>query len=204
MKTSKPKAPLIGENFSGPVDNGPRAPLQRKEDPAATEKIEGATEPKEPVSAADKAKKYREDLEAAGISVTKAREILDAVVFKDCYTEDLLIHGRLKVGVRTRIYDDMQRIMVALETEAPAFHVHTDDLVARYNVAASLDYYQDTRFEHPNPETATFDELSAAFDSRMKFLLARPTPIIASLISAVNKFDSTMSAVFAEGAPEDF
>ena len=204
MDITKPKAPLIGEHFSGPKDNGPRTPLQRKEDLTPEEKIEEAVTPDKPETAADKAQTYREGLDAAGISTTKAREILDAVVFNDCYTEDVVIQGRLKVGIRTRIYDDLQRIMQALESEAPAFAVHTDDLVARYNVAASLAYYKDIRFDHPDPEIATFDEVTEAFHRRMKFLLARPTPIIDRLIAAVNKFDRVMMAVFAEGAPEDF
>lgn len=200
----KLQAPLIGENFSGPRDNGPRTPLQSKDEDTVAEKIENAPTITGPLSAADKAQKFRDTLEDAGVSLTKAREILDAVIFNEHYTEDIVIYGRLKAGLRTRIYDDLQRIIHALESEAPAFATHTDDLVARYNVAASLVYYQDTRFEFPDPKTATFDELRSAFDIRMKFLLALPTPIISGLFQAVRKFDTTIDAVFAEGAPEDF
>lgn len=205
MSETKPQAPLIGENFSGPRDNAPRKSLQRKDDSETAAKIEAAGSEDEPLSGKDKAQAYRDALEKAGITVIKAREILDAVVFKDCYQEDLALLGkRLKVGIRTRVYDDMQRIMKALESEAPAFPVHTDDLVARYNVAASLAYYQDTRFEFPDPQTATFNEVEEAFNLRMKFLIGLPTPVISRLITAVNEFDSIITAVFAEGAPEDF
>lgn len=204
MSNTKPKAPLIGENFSGPQDNGPRPSLQSKAEIPVAEKIENASTSVEPLSAADKAQKYRDALTEADISIVKAREILDAVIFEDCYTEDIILHGRLKVGIRTRIYDDLQRIMHALESEAPAFAAHTDDLIARYNVAASLAYYQDTRFEFPDPKKASFAEISTAFDLRMKFLLGLPTPVITSLIQAVRKFDADINMVFSEGAPEDF
>jgi len=212
MGNSKTTAPLIGSHFSGPVDNGPRKPLQgkaeneevRASEKSVEEKIKDAVATPEVLTAAEKAQIYREGLEKAGIPLEKARAILDAVIFQNCYTEDLVILGRLKVGIRTRVYEDLQRIMQALESEAPAFSVHTDDLVARYNVAASLAYYQDTRFVFPDPSTASFQELTDAFDKRMKFLMSLSTPVISSLINAVNKFDQVMAAVFSEGAPEDF
>ena len=205
MSDTKPQAPLIGEDFSGPRDNGPRVPLQSKEDEDVGAILsEAVSTPTPPLTAPEKAKKYREELEKADIPLVKAREILDAVIFKDCYREDKVLLGRLKVGIRTRIYDDLQRIMKALEEEAPAFPAHTDDLIARYNVAASLAYYKDTQFAFPDPKTATFIEIAAAFEIRMKFLLGLPTPVISCLIDAVGKFDNMVAAVFAEGAPEDF
>ena len=206
MVDTKTQAPLIGANFSGPVDNGPRRPLQSKEESEQTveEKIEDAATPPPVLSAAEKAQKYREGLEAAGVSLEEARKILDAVIFHNCYEEDVVIHGKLRVGIRTRVYEDLQRIMQALESEAPSFPVHTDDLVARYNVAASLAYYQDTRFEFPDPGKASPIEMQDAFNRRMKFLMSRSTPVITKLIEEVSKFDQKMTAVFAEGAPEDF
>jgi hypothetical protein len=212
MVDVKPQAPLIGPNFSGPVDNGPRKSLQSKDEVEAEstpektgeEKLDEVVESKRPLTAAEKAKRYREGLEEAGIPLEKARAILDAVIFKNCYIEDVVLLGRLKVGIRTRVYEDLQRIMHALETEAPAFPVHTDDLVARYNVAASLAYYQDHRFEFPDPGTASLQEITSAFEKRMQFLMSLSTPVVSSLIEAVNKFDRVMATVFAEGAPEDF
>ena len=70
--------------------------------------------------------------------------------------------------------------------------------------AASLAYYQDTQFEFPDPVTASVDDQTKAFQKRMKFLLALPTPVTMKLIEAVNKFDQDMTVIFAEGAPEDF
>lgn len=217
MGNEKTQAPLIGANFSGPLHNAPRKPLQGKEavqeekaedeegqEEQVEEKIQEAVANAKSLTPAEKAQKYRDDLEKAGIPLERARSILDAVIFKNVYVQDLTILGRLKVGIRTRVYDDLQRIMHALESEAPAFPVHTDDLIARYNVAASLAYYQDTQFEFPDPATASVDDQTKAFQKRMKFLLALPTPVTMKLIEAVNKFDQDMSVVFAEGAPEDF
>ncbi len=208
----KNEAPLIGEDFSGPVENGPReAPLQRKDTPP--EELEealgigsdkSALEETKPLTPEDKAKQYRKGLEELEIPIEKAREVLDEVIFNRAYTADIVIGGKLRVGLRTRVYNDTQRVLLSLEAEVPTFPVHTDDLIARYNVAASLAYYSDDKFDFPDVRTAKTTEIEEAFHKRMRYLTSLPEVIINRLIAATGKFDQEMAAIFADGAPEDF
>lgn len=209
--TQQNPAPLIGDNFSGPDGNGPRAkPLQSKE--SSTDKKTDTSEKdkkeeKEPKStkltAAQKAEAYKENLEELDIPIEKAREIMDEVIFKNAYVHPVKI-GKLTVGLRTRVYQDLQRLMEVLEAEGPSFPVHTDDVVSRYNVAASLAYCGNKQFDFPESGVATAEEVEKAYGERMAFLLSRPIAVVNRLIQETVKFDQMITAVFAEGAPEDF
>ena len=213
------KAPLIGSEFSGPKDNAPREQsLQRKVAPKTSEAAPPAAEESsdeeerkpasskdKPLTAAEKAVAYQEGLEEMEIPLDKARMILDAVIFEGVYTETLYIGGkRLPVDLRTRVYQDMQRLMHALEEEATSFPVHTNDIVAHYNVAASLARYGETHFAFPDVGSASDDEVAKAFKIRLKFLTSLPVTVINRLINHVVVFDRMIETVFAEGAPEDF
>jgi len=204
---SKNDAPLVGENFSGPKNNGPRKEsLQRKESPEVKEDMKPEdfkAAPKTKLSTADKAKVYRETLEELDIPIEKARGIMDEVVTNDFYIHHAHI-GKLKVGLRTRVYSDLERLMRVLEEEGPSFPVHTDDVVARYNVAASLAYFGDKSFDFPAVEPESYADVEAAFGVRLAYLRARPIAVINRLITETQKFDLMIAAIFAEGAPEDF
>lgn len=191
-------AALVGQ-FKGPKDNSPRVSKPTEDTPEKTE------EKKEDATPVDKAKAYQEGLEAAGIKVEEAREILDDVLFKQGYNEVVKVGGKLPVTLRTRVYNDSQRVMHFLESEAPTFPMHVSDLVARYNVAASLGAYGDKVFEFPIEEgKVTVQDVEDAFHVRLRFIMALPTPVIDRLITLTGDFDRKVAAAFADGAPEDF
>jgi hypothetical protein len=210
----KEKAPLIGADFSGPQDNAPRIPsLQSKDPQPAKEPVTTGVEeiPDEippvkskPLTAAEKAEEYKQNLKELDIPIEKARVVLDNVIFNKAHVEDIVVGGKLRIGLRTRVYQDLRRIMHVLEAEAPSYPVHTQDLVARYNVAASLAYYGETKFDFPDFASEKEEEVMKAFDARMNFLLSLPSPIVNRLINETVKFDRMVEAIFAEGAPEDF
>lgn len=208
--TQKSEAPLIGKNFSGPPENAPRkSSLQSKEEAPTEEKEPEKESEKKPninpkkLTAADKAELYKKNLEELDIPIEKAREIMDEVITHNTYVHTTYI-GKLKIGLRTRVYQDLQRLLSILEEEGPSFPIHTDDVVSRCNVAASLAFYGDRVFDFPDIEKVTPEDVTAAYGERISFLLSRPIAVINRLIEETIKFDDMISAIFAEGAPEDF
>jgi hypothetical protein len=214
--------PLVGQ-FSGPPGNAARSPvdLPRKPAPAATpegaEKLEDALK----ASAAEKAEKKQDDapriktpqekaadykagLQEVGVSEMEARGILEKVLIHGVYEEKQKI-GPVEVTVRTRNYEDALRAMRYLELEKPTYAMGINDVVARYNMAASLSSFGEKLFEHPRKQDgATNDVVENAFDVRMSFIVGLPTVAFDRLQQIMHTFDGKISAVFAEGAPEDF
>lgn len=214
--------PLVGQ-FNGPPGNAVRSPvdLPRKPAPAATpegaEKIEEALK----ATAAEKAEKKSEDtprvktpqekaadyqkgLEAVGLSGPEARAIMEAVLVNDIYEETVKL-GSVPVKIRTRLYEDMLRTLRYLELEKPTYAMGIGDVVARYNMAASLSSWGDKVFDHPTVDKGSSgEEVEAAFHRRLVFLMGKPIPAVDRLMQHLHDFDEKVRAVFAEGAPEDF
>lgn len=215
MSDPKPKAPLVGKDFSGPKDNKPRtSPLQSKESVQeeeveesqqsdADEDESGKTEA-EPKETPEET--YRKRLVELDIKPEEANKILDDILFNEGYTEEVLIGGRLKVVFRTRKYRDLQRTMRNMDNEAPLSPGHTNDLIARYNTAASLAQYKDIKFDFPDPSTpgVTTEQIEEAFQKRFEFLNNLDEPIVARIIAKMSEFDRKIGAVMADGAPSDF
>lgn len=211
------KAPLVGQ-FSGPPGNGPRvaAELPRKPVPqpakeeltppevaVAKEEKKDESRPR-PRTPQEKAKAYQEGLAAVGISGEEARGILEKVLVNGFYEESKKM-GPIEVVIRTRNYKDVTRTLRFLELEKPTYAIGINDVVARYNMAASLSKYGDTVFVHPSKRNkATEDDIENAFHERLAFVMELPTAAADRLQQLVYDFDQKIGAAFAEGAPEDF
>jgi hypothetical protein len=220
-------SPLRPGSVKGPVDNQRRDDLQRKpqevvldvkeehsetkkeevkkEQTVADVKIELETlmgKSRRALTPEDKAKLYDAGLELAGVSKDKAREIQDSMVYNNCYEEEYVLGGgKLRVTLRTRVYRDVERALRFAEAEAPRMPLHVDDLLCRYNLAASLAKYNDTTFEFP---ATGKKEIEAAFDARYEFVMNLATPLAGRLNSCLMEFDAMMNAVLADGGPENF
>lgn len=198
------EAPLIGD-FKGPQGNRPRAPkppedLQRNADEEQLESLE-----EQGIEETPPAKTYEEQLEAAGLTIEKARVIRDNVLFKHYHEETYLIANKLPVILRTRVYEDAQRAMQRLESEAPQYPISINDLIAHCNMAASLRQYGDRKFTmYTADDKATEEQKDEAFEERSRFLAALPTNALDALMQYAAEFDEMVAAVFAKGAPEDF
>lgn len=221
--TEEKQAPLVGQ-FSGPPGNVPRIPtdfsLPRK---AATPKVEDTqveatekeTEKKtekekheedilRPKTPQEKAADYAKGLAEVGVTPVGARTILERVLVDDLYEETIKL-GPIEVVVRTRNYKDVTRTLRYLELEKPTYALGINDVVARYNMAASLAKYGPHKLEHPSKKTgATAEDIEAAFYARLEFILELPVVAVDRLQQIVHDFDQKIGAVFAEGAPEDF
>lgn len=216
----KTPTPIPGQ-FLGPTGNNePRQPRQKQE-PVEVPETDGTApadlkkqleelelemqgdrkkeEPK-PLTAEEKEALYLEGLEEVGLDLKSARAIMEKILVNDYYEEAFRI-GPLPVKLRTRTYSDTLRAQQHLEVENPTYNMSVQDLVARYNVAASLSKYGDNVFEFP---TDSDQKTEAAFRQRLQFVMGRPAIVMAKLMELVYRFDLKMGAVFAEGAPQDF
>lgn len=208
MEKSNTKSPLL----KGPRDNTPRnnpkVPLQGKDSEEPKTPVEAASnlgeEALRPLTAEEKAKMYIKGLELVGLTQDEARAIMDKILFEGHYSEEYTLGGKLPVVLRTRVYSDVERSMRYAEVEAPRIPSHLNDILARYNLAASLERYGDKHFEFPEGADATPEKIEEAFEKRYNFVMSLNTPIAGRLHNFIVEFDQKMNAVLADGAPENF
>lgn len=197
MKSSEPNEPRLPRKDSTEGTEGTEDPFEEIQ----KELSESATPEKEkPLSPAELEEQYKEGLKGVGLDIAGARSIMENILIKDFYEESYRI-GPLPVKLRTRTYSDTLRAQQHLEVENPTYNMSVQDLVARYNVAASLSQYGDNKFDFPTGPGA---DVEKAFRARLEFVMARPAIVMAKLMELVYKFDIKMAAVFSEGAPQDF
>lgn len=140
------------------------------------------------------AERYRRRLERAGISLTQAEGIFDAVLMKGYYEEYVRIRSQRAV-FRTRKYDDQLRLQTALEVGQHRLAITQEELIARYNLAASLYEWQGKPIPHNTDED---------FTKALKMIENMPIPLVTLLVGALSKFDAKIMAVFSEGAADSF
>lgn len=194
--------PTIGD-FRGSDQNKPRppptSPAEEKETASDEEAVE--TSPPEktnPLKNADfltPAEKYRERLKAQEIDLKTAEAIYDSVLTKGYHEEYIRIRGNHRAVFRTRMYEDHLRLQTILEMQKPQLAISQDELITRYNLAASLYEWNGKPLKH---------ETDDDFDEIMKLVKKLPGPLFTVLSRELAKFDTKVMAVFDEGADENF
>jgi hypothetical protein len=208
---TKDGMPVIGENkmFSGPKDNAPRAAsLPGKQKDKVEESLDIIAElagSKPPVDekVLSKEEQYEKNLVEFGITLRDARHIMEQMVTKGFYEEDFKV-GPITCTLRTRVYEDLIRTQRLLEIERPEYASAVQEMLNRYNTAASLVRYGEYTFDHPDAMVATEKDIEDAFDKRMHFVKRLPQLVSVKIMQFSYEFDRKMIAVFGEGAPQDF
>lgn len=190
--------PRIGDFRSKP-DNAPRKTEAAEEKSPEAAPSAAAEEPADPT--ADKPEeeltpkeRYARRLKDAGIMLHIAQTIFDAVVSKGYYEEYVKI-GSSRATLRTRLYDDHLRLQTALEAVRPGLVLTQEDMITRYNLAASLYEWQGVALKH-----TTDDD----FDAIMEKVKRLPAPIYSLLVQRLSEFDRKVMLVFSEGATDSF
>jgi hypothetical protein len=204
-------APMIGQ-FSGPPGNSPRVALRRKDEPEGpntpdeetTQEASEEQKSQKPKSPGEVQKEFMEGLKEVGLDIEAARAIMDSVLEKGHCIEVHTLRGK-EIVVRSRGYRDTLRAQRFLEVENPTYATSMDEIIMRYNSAASLVRYADKEFDHPEDREETSDQdIEKAFDRRLRFVETLPSIMVGKLNTVVYNMDVKLAAVFAEGAPEDF
>lgn len=195
--------PPIG-SFRGVPDNKPRTTAPSvpptfgagspPEPPRASETKEQSTTTPSVPKTLTPGEQYLARLDDAGITKQEAEGIYDAVLSKGYYEEYVRIRGN-KAVLRTRQYEDTLRVQTALELAGNRMPSSNDELIARYNLAASLYEWQGKPIRHNTDED---------FDNAIRMIQKMPGPLVYMLTNALARFDAKLMVVFSEGCTEVF
>jgi len=133
-------------------------------------------------------------IKEAGIDRAEAIGILDAVLDKGYYEEYVYLRGK-RARLRTRTYEDHIRLQDALEFRRPTMKLSQEEMITRYNLAASLFEWNGEKFPHDTEEQ---------FEALLKKIVKFPGPLFSLLSRELAKFDQKIMVIFSEGAPENF
>lgn len=171
-----------------PEAEEPGPPIRNVDAKDAPEKTEPKPEDLSP------AERYRKRLEQAKISLADATAVYDAILDKDYYEEYVRIRNRRAV-LRTRSYAEQLRVQTALELARPQTALGHDEILSRYNLAASLYEWDGKPVRH---------DTDADFENILKLILKLPQPVVSLLYDSLAKFDHKVMVVFSEGCTDSF
>jgi hypothetical protein len=147
---------------------------------------------------------FEEKLKAAGLTREKAAQIVDAVLLKGHYAEDVKITSTVKVRFRTRNARDTRRAQELLEAQRFTIDSHYTEMWGRILLAASLESFGKDVFAHPNPRKDKYEDIEKAFQERLAYVDALPDPALRVLLGKLWKFDNHVSIALEEGTIENF
>lgn len=186
--------PTIANLRSKPGNEPRNAP-----EPAKTEEPVAETEVEKAAAALEKemtpAEAYRERLKASGIPFEEAARIYDDVMSNGSHEAVVKLGKSGRVVFRTRSYDDNLRLQDQLERLAPKFAMVTDDIINRFNLAASLLEWRGKAIPH---------ETEKDFDAALELVKKLPGPTYALLVNELAKLDAKIMVIFSDGATENF
>jgi hypothetical protein len=148
---------------------------------------------------------YEEQLREVGLDKAKAAEIVDAILTRGYWAEDVSITKSVKARFRTRSSKDRSRAVSFIETARPMYDSHYQELLSKLLLAASLESFASDKFDHPDLRSAKADDIEAAFNARFRYVdsvISDPAFIL--LTRHFTKFDNKIRVVMQEGAVENF
>lgn len=147
---------------------------------------------------------YEDQLRDAGLTREEAARIVDAIMERGFWSEDVKITKSVSARLRTRGSRDRTRAMDRIETARPAYDAHYYDLMNKLLLAASLESFGGMKFGHP-PRDAKPEEIEVAFDARFRYLDAViADPAYQLLMRAFLRFEDKIRIVTQEGVVENF
>jgi hypothetical protein len=196
-------------NFSRPLVEPPpaAAPPKPKAAPLDARYTEVEKKVADEVAKTEEALKprasYEERLKSAGITATDAAQIVDSILERGYWEEEVVITPRKKARLRTRQAVDSERLNNVIETVRPTFVQTQQELTYKYLLAASISGYDTTTFEFPTSKNSR-EESDKFFEKRLRWVENLPEPLLRMLYDKLSRFDYKISTVTAEGAIENF
>lgn len=185
-------------NYRSSPENAPRkepAPAVPPGAPAATATPDAAAPAADPAMVLTPKEAYRKRLADNGMAYEKAHGIFDAVMSKDYYEEYVPVGPANKAVFRTRMYEDHLRLQTALELHRPGLVLTQEDMITRYNLAASLYEWRGVALPHTSDED---------FDKVLNLIKRMPAPLYSLLAQKLAVFDQKVMLVFSDGATDSF
>jgi hypothetical protein len=148
---------------------------------------------------------YEDKLAAAKLTREQAAQIVDAVLVRGFWAEDVPVTKTVRARFRTRSARDVRRANEMLEAQRWTIDAHYHDAMSRIMLAASLEKFGDVALKHvPNPRKATEAEVEKAFAERLAYVESLAEPAMRMLFAKLWKFDNRVSVALEEGTVENF
>jgi hypothetical protein len=148
---------------------------------------------------------YEEQLREIGVSKDEAARIIDAILRKGFWSEEIPITKSIKARFRTRNSRDRARAIEYVEAAKPLYEAHVQEMMNKQLLAASLESFADDKFAHLDPRTAKPEDIENAFDLRFRYVNGVVSdPALNLLLRHFSKFDFKIRVVMQEGAVENF
>lgn len=147
---------------------------------------------------------YADRLKEAGIDTTKAAKIVDEILLRGFYAEDIQITRSVKMRLRTRTARDTRRTQELLEVASPRFDHHYRESLTRLLLAASLERFGDDKLPHPDRKSSS-DDIERMFQERIAYIDNQVSdPALRIMFAKLWKFDQMVTVALEEGAIENF
>jgi hypothetical protein len=146
---------------------------------------------------------YEDKLKEVGLTKSDAAKILDDVMMRGHYAEDVQVTPRFRARLRTRNARDTRRAQEILETQRLTYDSHYAESLSRILLASSLEVFGDERLPHPE-RRAPVAEVEDAFNNRMRFVESMPDPALRMMFKQLMNFDKKVAVALEEGAVENF
>lgn len=146
---------------------------------------------------------YEEKLKEAGITREEAARVIDDVLMRGYYAEDVKITRSIRARFRTRNARDIRRAQDQIELARPTYEAHYQEILSRHLLAASLEQFGNDKLRHPD-RRASQDDVEKAFADRLSYVDTLSDPALRLLMTKLVAFDRKVSVVLEEGALESF
>lgn len=156
--------------------------------------------PEEPL---DPALTYGDRLKRVKLTLEQAFVIIDALTIEGVYREDVQITKRVKATFVSRSTRFNSYLADSIDIADPKKVGKLQQMMAVYQIAASLDKYGDKVMPKFNDDMAP-EEWVKALSERVKLVERLPGAVFTALSMKVAEFDAKMFVVFSEGYEENF
>lgn len=113
--------------------------------------------------------------------------IFDEIIFQGEYSEEVVVNNKLRLGFRTRSGGEIEEINRVVDSSKANLMTTLNDTRTLLNLQYALTQYH------------TKDLRSYSIEDKAKFLKTIPGPVIAAMLTALQKFDQKVFVACQEG-----
>jgi hypothetical protein len=150
-----------------------------------------------------KQEEWELELKQFGMSKEEAANILDTIITSGFY-EETYRYGKTVFKLRTRTAADSDRLMEMIQEFDPKSNGVLAHLIARINLASSLQSYGDSTFSFTDPTDNNRGVLDSEFKERHNFISRIPQATFFSLSQVLERFDKRVSLASDPRSLENF
>jgi hypothetical protein len=147
---------------------------------------------------------YEDKLKAAKLTKEKAAMIIDAIMSRGFYSEEIPLTRTIKIRLRTRGARDSRRANEMLEAQRWSLDAHYYQAQSRLLLAASLEQFGSQKLEYPDTRKVAADVVEKAYAERLAYVDGLADPVLPLLFKKLFTFDNQVATALEEGTIENF